>query len=103
MKESTLQQAKKQIHTFREAMQPVIKYWGSNKYTLINTLLQNLSFNSVGTVEYNHNKEVQKCRTLLNAIENIAKYESNCHVTGYINDEIHSIWDGLNMSEDYEN
>ena len=102
MKAQTLLQAKQQIHNFREAIQPIIKHWDSNKYTLLNVLLQNLSFNSVGTVGYNHFKDVAECEKIIRAIENLAAYETKCHVTGYIKDEVTAIWDGLNMSEEYE-
>lgn len=102
MKTDTLKAIKTQMANFKEAIEPTLQHWESNKFTMIKTLLQNLSFYSPNSVGYEHEKEVVKCEQIIAAIRNIAHYETNCHTTNYIAEEIEMIWDGLSMAEEFE-
>lgn len=102
MKANTLLQAKKQLHLLYDTILPIMEHWECNKYTMLKTLLQNLAFDSTGTYGYEHSKEVSKCQHLIKCIEGLAKYEENCHVTGFVKDEVTNIWGGLLMCEEYE-
>jgi len=99
MDEKTLLSIKERIGKFHKVINPIANHWNIPHYITISVILQNMSHNSEGTVNYNFQKEVQKLYELKKILQSFSEYY-NSHFENWVSGEIDCIIMGETYHED---
>jgi hypothetical protein len=99
MTPQTLKEFKGRMTEFYPLVRSLSKYFKSQKgYELIEVLVQNLAFSGIGSLGYDHEKEVKKCVEIIKVLEKFSNWEKS-HFESYVYETVDYIFSGLAMSE----
>ncbi len=87
-----MKQFKKHVREFKAIVDSLCSVWDNPKYITISVLLQNLGFESC---ENSLEQDKIKCEKIIKSLHLIASYDTNCHVSNYVYQEIDFLYTGL--------
>lgn len=101
--QNNLTEFKTQVRRFNIVIESVSKLWTQGKFTTLRTLLQNLGFDGSNCQGYDTEEEVKRCEQILTIFKQVAEYERECHLSGWIAQETDMLWTGyFVMAEDVQ-
>jgi len=100
MQPITLKQFKRDLRDFNKVYHQVSEYFDMPEYTMIYVLLQNMGSDCEETHGYEHDKEVQKCRQIIDILRSLHKYNKHSYMAEYAYNEASMMFQGYAMSED---
>lgn len=101
MNPQTLKAFKKELLSFYKIFERIANHYNnghSHGLSSVSVMLQNLCFDGCDTYQYSHDKDVEKCRELIDILRDIKTYERS-HFILWACDEAVFSWDGLGMTE----
>ena len=112
MKADTLKQFKQRARQFCNLYEELVILWngslqnGNNATypvtVLVEVIVYNIAYDASDCVGYSHEKAVEDVKKNLKALHKINEYEHRCYMTHYPYNELSLLFDGMNMSEDFE-
>ena len=99
MKAHDLKTFKGRIREFKNVIDALSKIWDNPKYITISILLQNLGFEGVRCENYSLEKDLVKCNNIIKALELLSSYDTNCHLTQYVYQEVSAMFQGYSYED----
>lgn len=99
MKVHNLKTFKGRVREFKKIIDKLSEIWDNPKYKTISVLLQNLGFESVRCENYSLEKDLIKCDNIIESLRLLSSYDSNCHLTQYVYQEVSSMFQGYSYED----